>query len=99
MTEELRAEGGLCSPPAHRALEPALEVRGGGEVEAAGQADGGSDRFVDALIAWGDEAAIRRRAREHLNAGATRILAFDFNPRPESELLPAVAPGVEPEAR
>ena len=57
------------------------------------QADGGSDRFVDALIAWGDEAAIRKRAREHLDAGATRILVFDFNPRPDSKLLPAVAPG------
>ncbi len=56
------------------------------------QSNGGSDRFVDALVAWGDEAAIRKRAREHLDAGATRILVFDFNPRPDSELLPAVAP-------
>ncbi len=56
------------------------------------QVGGGSDRFVDALVAWGDEAAIRKRAREHLDAGATRILIFDFNPRPESKLLPAVAP-------
>ena len=57
------------------------------------QAGGGSDRFVDALIAWGDAEAIRRRAREHLAAGATRVLIFDFNPRPESALPPAVAPG------
>jgi len=57
------------------------------------QADGGSDRFVDALVAWGDETAIRKRARQHLEEGATRILIFNFNPRPESELLTAVAPG------
>jgi probable F420-dependent oxidoreductase len=61
---------------------------------AGEQAGGGSDRFVDALVAWGDAAAIRKRAREHLDAGATRILIFDFNPRPDSALLPAVAPGV-----
>ena len=32
-----------------------------------------SDRLVDALVAWGDEAAIRARIREHLDAGATHV--------------------------
>ena len=31
----------------------------------------GSDRVIDAVIAWGDEEAIARRVREHLDAGAT----------------------------
>jgi probable F420-dependent oxidoreductase len=35
---------------------------------------GGSDRLVDALVAWGDEAAIARRIREHLDAGADHVL-------------------------
>jgi probable F420-dependent oxidoreductase len=35
--------------------------------------DGGSDRLVDALIAWGDEDAIAARVREHLDAGADHV--------------------------
>jgi probable F420-dependent oxidoreductase len=36
-------------------------------------ANGGSDLLVDSLIAWGDEAALRRRIREHLDAGADHV--------------------------
>jgi probable F420-dependent oxidoreductase len=36
-------------------------------------ADGGSDRLVDALVAWGDLDAIGRRIREHLDAGADHV--------------------------
>jgi alkanesulfonate monooxygenase SsuD/methylene tetrahydromethanopterin reductase-like flavin-dependent oxidoreductase (luciferase family) len=36
-------------------------------------ADGGSDRLVDATVAWGDEEAIRRRINEHLDAGADHV--------------------------
>jgi probable F420-dependent oxidoreductase len=36
-------------------------------------ADGGSDRLVDALIGWGDEAAIARRVQEHRDAGASHV--------------------------
>lgn len=36
-------------------------------------ADGGSDRLVDALVAWGDLAAVRRRIVEHLDAGADHV--------------------------
>jgi probable F420-dependent oxidoreductase len=36
-------------------------------------ADGGSDRLVDALIAWGDEAAIASRIQEHRDAGADHV--------------------------
>lgn len=35
---------------------------------------GGSDRLVDAVVAWGDEAAIARRVREHLDGGADHVL-------------------------
>jgi probable F420-dependent oxidoreductase len=34
---------------------------------------GGSEELVDALIAAGDEEAIRRRVNEHLEAGATQV--------------------------
>jgi probable F420-dependent oxidoreductase len=36
-------------------------------------ADGGSERLVDAIVAWGDEAAIAGRLREHLDAGADHV--------------------------
>jgi probable F420-dependent oxidoreductase len=36
-------------------------------------ADGGSDRLVDALVAWGDEGAIARRLDEHRAAGANHV--------------------------
>jgi hypothetical protein len=33
----------------------------------------GSDALVDAVVAWGDEAAIVARIREHLDAGADHV--------------------------
>jgi probable F420-dependent oxidoreductase len=36
-------------------------------------ADGGSDRLVDAIVAWGGEEAIATRVREHLDAGADHV--------------------------
>lgn len=36
-------------------------------------ADGGSDRIVDGLIAWGDEQTIREHVKAHYNAGATHV--------------------------
>jgi probable F420-dependent oxidoreductase len=36
-------------------------------------AGGGSDRLVDGLVAWGDEAAIANRVRAHHDAGADHV--------------------------
>lgn len=36
-------------------------------------ANGGSDRLVDAIVAWGDEDAIAKRIREHWQAGADHV--------------------------
>jgi len=36
-------------------------------------ADGGSDRLVDAIVAWGDEDAIAARVRAHHDAGADHV--------------------------
>jgi probable F420-dependent oxidoreductase len=35
---------------------------------------GGSDRLVDAIVAWGDEGAIARRVHELLDSGADHVL-------------------------
>jgi probable F420-dependent oxidoreductase len=47
-----------------------LERLGFDEADRAG---GGSDRLVDAIVAWGDEAAIAARVREQLEAGADHV--------------------------
>lgn len=36
-------------------------------------ADGGSDRLIDALVAWGDVDTIEARLREHRDAGADHV--------------------------
>jgi probable F420-dependent oxidoreductase len=56
----------------------------------------GTDRFVDALVAWGDEDAIRRRVRAHLDAGATQVCIQPLEPAgsrlPSERLLEALSP-------
>ncbi|MGY9056244.1 MAG: TIGR03620 family F420-dependent LLM class oxidoreductase [Alphaproteobacteria bacterium] len=34
----------------------------------------GSNRFMDAMVVWGDEAAIHARMKEHFDAGATTVV-------------------------
>jgi probable F420-dependent oxidoreductase len=34
---------------------------------------GGSDKLVDAIVAWGDEAAVLTRVQDHLDAGADHV--------------------------
>jgi len=55
---------------------------------------GASDRLVDTLVAWGDEAALRKKIAEHVEAGASEIEVVPYNPRPRSgidwELLAAI---------
>ena len=36
-------------------------------------AEPGSDRLVDALVVWGDEATIAARVQEHRDAGADHV--------------------------
>lgn len=55
-----------------------------------------SDRFLDAMVAWGDETAIRKRVHEHLEAGADHVCiqALDpsGSPKPDLKALEALAP-------
>jgi probable F420-dependent oxidoreductase len=63
-------------------------------------ADSGSDRIIDALIAWGDEQAIRDRVAAHYAAGATHVcltlVRSEGSPReramPDEHALEALAP-------
>jgi probable F420-dependent oxidoreductase len=59
-------------------------------------ADGGSDRLVDAIVAWGDERAIAERIQAHRDAGADHVciqpLRADGVPGPDLRILEALAP-------
>jgi probable F420-dependent oxidoreductase len=67
---------------------------GFGDDELAG---GGSDRFIDANVAWGSEEAIRKRIQEHWDAGADHVCIQSINPdgsrRPDEKVLALLAPG------
>lgn len=60
-------------------------------------ADGGCDRLIDAVVAWGDAPAIHRRIQAHWDAGADHVciqaLKPDGAPGPDERALQLVAPG------
>lgn len=51
-------------------------------------ADGGSDRLVDALVVWGDEAAIAQRVQAHRDAGADHVCIQVLTADPMTPPLP-----------
>ena len=55
---------------------------------------GASDRLIDAVIAWGDEKAIRARIQEHWQAGADHVCVQALGPTslPDERLLALLAP-------
>ncbi|MBI3514004.1 MAG: TIGR03620 family F420-dependent LLM class oxidoreductase, partial [Proteobacteria bacterium] len=60
-------------------------------------ADGGSDRLIDATIAWGDERAIRARIQAHWDAGADHVCIQPLPPdgarlKLDERILDALAP-------
>jgi probable F420-dependent oxidoreductase len=57
-------------------------------------ADGGNERFLDALVAWGDEAAIRTRVQAHLDAGADHVCVQVLNPGMPLEAWRRLAPAL-----
>jgi len=60
-------------------------------------ADGGSDKLVDAIVAWGDEDALRARIQEHWDAGANHVciqpIRPDGGPGADLGVLELLAPG------
>jgi probable F420-dependent oxidoreductase len=71
-----------------------LRELGFGDADFAGD---GSDRLIDAIVAWGDEQAIAASIRAHHDAGADHVciqpLRADGQPGPDLRLLEALAPG------
>ncbi|MEZ5503269.1 MAG: TIGR03620 family F420-dependent LLM class oxidoreductase [Halioglobus sp.] len=58
--------------------------------------EGGSDRLVDAIFAWGDEQALRNRIQAHWDAGANHVciqaLKNEVERGPDLDLLALLAP-------
>src|SRR5690349_15700171 len=48
-------------------------------------AGGGSERFIDAIVAWGDEGAIRARIQQHWDAGADHVCIQAISPQGSSQ--------------
>jgi probable F420-dependent oxidoreductase len=99
----LETDAGAARAAAREALAPYLRLDnyannwhrlGFGDDEMTG---GGSDRFIDANVAWGTEQAIRRRIQEHWDAGADHVCIQSINPdgsrRPDERVLELLAPG------
>jgi probable F420-dependent oxidoreductase len=59
-------------------------------------ANSGSDRLVDAIVAWSDETKLRARVEAHYKAGATHVCILPLNPAgglaPDLRTLRALAP-------
>ena len=57
---------------------------------------GCSDRLVDAIVAWGDETAIRKRIQQHYDAGADHVCIQPLHPEgfpmPDEKVLELLAP-------
>jgi probable F420-dependent oxidoreductase len=70
-----------------------LRALGFGDDDFAG---GGSDRLVDAIVAWGNEAVLRDRIDAHYEAGATHVcilpLGVTGGVSPDLRVLQALAP-------
>lgn len=60
------------------------------------QIDGHDPEFLDAVVAWGDVAALQARVQEHLDAGADHVCIQALTPdapfTPDQEALRALAP-------
>ena len=60
-------------------------------------ANGGSDKLVDTVVAWGDEKAIAARIKAHHDAGANHVCIQPINPDGSTnvdwKVLEAFAPG------
>jgi probable F420-dependent oxidoreductase len=59
-------------------------------------AEPGSDRLVDAIVAWGDERKLRERLDAHYKAGATHVcvmaLSSEGGMLPDMRTIEALAP-------
>ncbi len=59
--------------------------------------NGGCDRFLDAMVVWGDVDTIKARLEEHFDAGATHVCIQPVHPAGDLtaalNVLEALAPG------
>jgi probable F420-dependent oxidoreductase len=58
--------------------------------------DGGNERFLNAMVAWGNEATIGARIQEHFDAGATQVCIQPVHPRGDIDKAKAVLEAFAP---
>jgi probable F420-dependent oxidoreductase len=87
----LETEATMARRLARRALDPYMAMTNYrnnwlriGFTEAD-LADGGSDRFIDAMVLWGDAATIARGLAAHLQAGADQVCIQPVHAEGDSE--------------
>ncbi|MDG2112257.1 MAG: hypothetical protein P8N02_06555 [Actinomycetota bacterium] len=56
--------------------------------------NGGSDRLIDAIVAWGDADAIAARVRAHLDAGAAHVCIQSIGPMATADAWRQLAPAL-----
>lgn len=52
--------------------------------------NGGSDRFIDAMVLWGDAAKVRQGLRAHFDAGATHVAVQPVHPEGDTAARDAI---------
>jgi probable F420-dependent oxidoreductase len=52
--------------------------------------DGGSDRFIDAMVLWGDAATVKAALRKHYEAGATHLCIQPVHPEGDTAARDAI---------
>ena len=59
-------------------------------------ANGGSDRLVDVIVAWGSKEKLQERIADQFKAGATHVSILPLNPDgkslPDERVIEALAP-------
>ncbi|MCZ6873490.1 MAG: TIGR03620 family F420-dependent LLM class oxidoreductase [bacterium] len=58
--------------------------------------DGGNERFLNAMVAWGNEATIGARIQEHFDAGATQVCIQPVHPQGDIERAKAILEAFAP---
>lgn len=53
-------------------------------------ANGGSDRFIDAMVLWGDAAKVKQGLRAHFDAGATHVAIQPVHPEGDTAARDAI---------
>lgn len=96
-TTRLTVASGIASIYGHDA-QPALSAQQGLAEQAPDWAGAGSDRLIDAMIAWGGEDTIRGRLQQHWDAGIDHVCIQPLSDQGSGTFAAAVLQRLAPAA-